>query len=576
MGKKPTKSTSGVRGTRSKPAITKDTPIKTTARAKPKATKKTAATPITPDAHSPARETPSSAAVVIPAKRAPARPSSPRSEAPPGPRTRDELRDWLLEHLGVQIASDALIEGHDSPLDYLEWAFFEEGHPACVRAPGVSDCVVWACRGGGKTFYAAVATLLDMLYKPGVRVMILGGSMHQSQCMHEHLRAFFERDGFAPLVDGKITEKRVRLVNGSVVEVLSHAQTSIRGVRPQKLRCDELDLFDPEVWRAAQLVTRSKKCPPDGEGGSLVRGGVECFSTWHVRGGLMSEIVAGAEHSLEAAASRRVFKWGVVDVLERCDDSRACESCALLPECAGRAKGERVSGHIRIDDAVTMKRRADAETWASEMLCLRPATHASVYPQFDRREHVREFDHQRFASSAGGAWVCGMDFGFAAPAVILWAFHEFERDTLWIVGERVRAGALLSDHVRALRESPFPGDGTLPAWIGIDPAGNQRQDQTGTSNAQVLRNAGFVVRTRREPIETGLKLVRARLSPAIGPPRLFIHQRCAKLIDALDKYRYEELLRGAPVKDGPDHAADALRYLVVSLDEAVKEASGVY
>ncbi len=498
----------------------------------------------------------------------------PHGGAPPGPRTRDELRDWLLEHLGVRVSGTAIVEGHDSPLDYLEWAFFEEGHPACVRAPGVGDCVVWACRGGGKTFYAAVATLLDLLYKPGVRVMILGGSMHQSQCMHEHLRGFFERDGFAPLVDGKITEKRVRLVNGSVVEVLSHAQTSIRGVRPQKLRCDELDLFDPQVWRAAQLVTRSRECPPGGA--ALVRGGVECFSTWHVRGGLMSEIVAGAGHSLEAAASRRVFKWGVVDVLERCDESRACEPCALRPECAGRAKGEQVSGHIRIDDAITLKRRADAESWASEMLCLRPATHASVYPQFDRREHVREFDHERFVSSAGGAWVCGMDFGFAAPAVILWAFREIAHDTLWVVGERARAGALLSDHVRALRESPWPGDGTLPAWIGIDPAGNQRQDQTGTSNAQVLRTAGFAVRARREPIETGLKLVRARLSPAVGAPRLFIHPRCAKLIDALDQYRYEELRRGGPIKDGADHAADALRYLVVSLDAPVKEACDVY
>jgi hypothetical protein len=518
------------------------------------------------------------AAAAIEPAAPPARASSASSDIPPVPRTRGELRDWLLEHLGVRIAGEALIEGHDAPLDYLEWAFFEEGHPACVRAPGVSDCVVWACRGGGKTFYAAVATLLDLLYKPGVRVMILGGSMHQSQCMHEHLRAFFERDGFAPLVEGKITEKRVRLVNGSVVEVLSHAQTSIRGVRPQKLRCDELDLFDPEVWRAAQLVTRSKECPPPpGEdSGPLVRGGVECFSTWHVRGGLMSEIVAGAGHSLEAAASRRVFKWGVVDVLEPCDESRPCEPCVLLPECAGRAKAGSVSGHLRIDDAVTLKKRADAETWASEMLCLRPATHASVYPQFDRREHGREFDHQRFASSAGGAWVCGMDFGFAAPAVILWAFHEFERDTLWVVGERVRAGALLSDHVGALRESHWPGDGTLPAWIGIDPAGNQRQDQTGTSNAQVLRTAGFSVRSRREPIETGLKLVRARLAPAVGPPRLFIHPRCAKLIDALDKYRYEELRRGSPVKDGPDHAADALRYLVVNLDEPVKVKSDVY
>ena len=35
---------------------------------------------------------------------------------------------------------------------------------------------------------------------------------------------------------------------------------SVRGTRVQKLRCDEVELFTPEVWDAVQLTTQSKLC----------------------------------------------------------------------------------------------------------------------------------------------------------------------------------------------------------------------------------------------------------------------------------------------------------------------------
>ena len=43
--------------------------------------------------------------------------------------------------------------------------------------------------------------------------------------------------------------------------VLAQSQRSVRGLRVQKLRCDEVELFDPAVWEAAQLTTRSAHIP---------------------------------------------------------------------------------------------------------------------------------------------------------------------------------------------------------------------------------------------------------------------------------------------------------------------------
>lgn len=465
------------------------------------------------------------------------------------PRTPAQLHAWIRVVLGVSVPRRAVAPGSSPPFDYLRHAFFEDRPP---ERP--ADSIVWAARGSGKTFLAAIATLLDMLCKPGVEVRLLGGSLEQSRRMHTHLRGFLERPCLAPFVLGRATEKRIALVNGSACEILAQSHTSVRGAHPHILRCDEAELFDPDVWRAAQLLPRSERIP----GVGLVRGRVETFSTMHRPGGLMSELID------DATGARRVFRWGVLDALQTCPPERPCEACDLEPECAGRAKG--AEGHLAIDDAVALKRRASAASWSCEMLCERPSRSDQVYPEFEPSIHVAP-ERPRSPTGGGdlpsGRWVCGMDFGFRAPTVVLWGCVD-GGGVLRIVDERVQRERTLDAHLRAIRRSRWPE----PAWIGVDPAGRQRSDQTGVSAVAALRRAGFVVRDRRESLAAGLAAVRARLSPATGAPTLYIHPRCAGLIDSLHKYRYPEARPDdeRPVKDGADHAADALRYLVVNLD----------
>ena len=84
-----------------------------------------------------------------------------------------------------------------------------------------------------------------------------------------------------------------------------------------------------------------------------------------------------------------------------------------------------------------------------------------------------------------------------------------------------------------------------------------------------MRKAGLVVRDRRLSVMEGIELIRARLAPATSGPRLFVHERCEKLIESLESYHFPSERPHAvePVKDGSDHAVDALRYLVVNLDK---------
>lgn len=464
------------------------------------------------------------------------------------------LRAFLRERLGVDVPGEAMVEGHQTPLDYLSHAFFARATPR--------DCVVWANRGGGKTFYGALATALDLAFKPGVEVMLLAGSLEQAARMHTHLRDLFANETLASLVEGRMTEKRVALRNGSRALIVAASQKGVRGARPTIVRCDEAELVDPEIWSAAQLTVRSCRTSE----GELVPGAIEALSTHHRAGGLMHDLIASA---YEEQPVRTLFRWGVTDVLERCDD-RPCEGCALWEECAGRAKQERV-GHISIDDALRAKGRVDEATWRSEMLCERPARSDAVYPEFDVDAHVAPFDIE--PRDASLRWFIGIDFGLRSPTAMVWGALAPD-DVLRIVDERVVSEVTLEHHAEAIRASRW----AQPLWLGVDPAGHQRSEQTGLSSIGVLRKQGFAVRARRVRMEDGLRAVRRRLAPATGSPTLLIHERCAHLVRAMRSYRWSDPSGDTitPAKDGHDHIADALRYLVVNLDAGSEARTHAY
>src|SRR5262245_30568739 len=163
--------------------------------------------------------------------------------------TRDGLHQWVKKYALLSVPQTALCPRHTAPFEYLWRAYHEP----------TRDLVVWAPRGGGKTRLAAVATLLDLLHKPGCSIRILGGSLDQSRRMWDYLLPDLER--LVPdLLETQLTRstKHIRLKQlHTSVAVLTQSEHAVRGLRVQKLRCDEVDMFKLRVWEAAQLVTRS-------------------------------------------------------------------------------------------------------------------------------------------------------------------------------------------------------------------------------------------------------------------------------------------------------------------------------
>ena len=423
---------------------------------------------------------------------------------------------------------------HDSPMDYLEHSFFSDDNISAANG----DCVVWANRGGGKTEIAAAATLLDCVFKDGCEARILGGSLEQSRRMYEYLSAFL-KEGY----DAKAKRVRCEFGNGSNVEVMTQSAKNVRGRHVQKLRCDEVELFDEEILSAAHFVPQSK---------NGVKAAMEIFSTMHEPYGLMREVVEKAGRS-----GTRVIKWCLWEVIERCE-GRECSRCTLWGDCGGRAKEG--MGYFKIDDAISQMQRASRAAWESEMLCMRPSLENAVFADFDEAEHVGD------AGLAENLPVYrAMDFGFVNPFVCLWVQVD-EEGVVRVFDEYVRSRATVAAHVEIVKQMTPGGEGRVGGTF-CDPAGAGVNDVTGTSAVKELKSYGIVCRYKQSNIMEGVELIRRALRDGEGRSRFIISRKCKRLIEAMKCYHYPQgrRLSELPEKDGVyDHLIDAMRYFFVN------------
>ena len=320
-------------------------------------------------------------------------------------------------------AHPSTTSGTPSPLICLVFFYFRArvtSHETHAITSG--DCIVWANRGGGKTQLAAAATLLDCIFKPNCQVRILGGSLEQSKRMYEYLVNFADTN-FADSVKDRAYVGKCRFKNNSRVEVLTQSARNVRGRHVQKLRCDEVELFDEDILTAAHFVPTSK----DG-----ILASMEIISTMHRPYGLMQKCVT------EAGASKMpIFKWCLWEVIQKCVD-RNCSQCPLWSDCAGKAKN--AAGYLSIDDAIAQMQRSSRAAWESEMLCLRPSLENSVFADFDPDIHVKPVKY-----NPNLPLYRAIDFGFVNPFVCLWIQVD-DDGVVRVIDEYIRSRATIDLH----------------------------------------------------------------------------------------------------------------------------------
>ncbi len=471
-------------------------------------------------------------------------------------RPKDKRDLWLLiwEHFGLALPAKKFTRGHSSPFDFLADAFL---HPS-------RDVAAWANRSGIKTLGASILAALEFAFTDNLRARVLAGSEDQAGNLYE----YWCRWAHGPLLQDRIqgrVGKRLTKVAGGSLEILTASQKRVRGPKVQRLFRDEIDETDPEILAASVgMLAGTDEAP----------GRIVDTSTWHRAGGSMARLVAGAQQSGIA-----LHKWNLWESLETCgverhQDGKGCDACALEPVCRAKAAeyhenpmarvgiAAECCGLFRIDDAIKNFRRWSKARWEAEAECRRPTPQGLVYPEFDEVIHRCENPPAELKVYRSIDWGCGV-------FVCLWIGQD--RDGLSYLLDTYRAedGTLRghADWILAHRLSVVEA-------TYCDPAGRNRNDQTGRSNVEQFRSWGipcsYSLSGELRDVHNGIQLVRGMLRPACGQPRFYYvpNENNRAFVRAMQAY-HNRKVNGIWIDDPQDpqeyeHIPDTLRYYVVN------------
>jgi hypothetical protein len=340
-------------------------------------------------------------------------------------------------------------------------------------------------RQSGKSTVVAVLGLVEAVFVPGTRVLLLSRSHRQSTELFRIVVDYFLRLR-SPLQDRR-TAHELFLTNHSRIVCLPCREDTIRGYADVSLLIiDEAARVPDDLYRAVRPMLAVS-------GGRLI-----CLSTPYGKRGFYHDAWAngGAD-------------WTRIEV--------PATQVKRIPA-----------------EFLEEERRALGASWfRQEYLCSFEAMEGLVYPDFGRCAVAAVPEGLGLA----GRKVGGIDFGFRNPFAAVWGTLDRD-DVLWLTGEHYSRGQPLSHHA-----------GRLPravTWY-CDPA--------GASERCELRYAGFCVREGSNAVRPGIAAVSARLESG----------RLRVLAEA-QLYRYAEAGGAEAPLAEHNHALDALRYLIATLD----------
>jgi len=462
------------------------------------------------------------------------------------------IRRALLTQFGLRLPDKPFTPGHSTPLRFVADALVNPHQ----------DLAAWACRSGLKTLSASVIAACEFSQTDGLEARVLSGSQAQAGTLYE----YWKRWCTTVLSERRPLLRRTRTeLGGGRMEIVAASQAAVRGPKVHRLFEDELDEIDPEIDRAAVGMLASSP----GRSARTVY-----TSTWHRSGGLMGKLIDNSP-----ANGVRLHKWNVWEVIERCPSDRhgdgaGCRDCPLREPCLAKSRehhgdpdrelgiAAEAEGLFGIDDAIKAFSKLDIDTWRAEYECARPTARGLVYAAFDPQVHA--------LPRAGDALTVyrAIDWG-VATFVCLW-LGEDKQGNVTVLDTYQARDATLAQHAAHIRGHRLSN----VAATYCDPAGRNRNDQTGLSAIDAFAQAGIPCKYTLAPeareVRNGIQLVRAALRPAAGPPTLFYvdHDGNRPFVQAMLNYRNRRV-NGVYIDEPQDpqeheHIPDALRYFYVN------------
>ena len=208
------------------------------------------------------------------------------------PITKDELW-WAVYALwDVGLPRKKVCIDHQAPFDAFSDAYF--GNSA--------NWALWyGSRGTGKSYMLAILALTVAALKE-VNVTLLGGSMAQSQNVHEHVENLLK----APNAPVQMVENSIQSETsfgpGNWIRPLPASQKTVRGPHPTMTLLDEIDEMEKKVYDAAmgQALEQPNKR------GVVVQEMVVASSTWQNPIGTFQEVM---DDALEKGMPIFIWCW---------------------------------------------------------------------------------------------------------------------------------------------------------------------------------------------------------------------------------------------------------------------------
>lgn len=484
------------------------------------------------------------------------------------PPTNKLLWAFISDQFKLKLPHRVFTPGHSTPFAFVADAFFHPG----------KDLAAWANRSGLKTLCSSIIAALEFLYSDKtLKGRVLAGSEDQAKNLYEYWENWCFKV-LAGRIKGEPGRLVTRLDNGTF-QILAASQKRVRGAKVQRLFRDEIDEIDPDVMSASVGMLAEL----DGVPSRTID-----TSTWHNPQGPMGRLVEEADKR-----GITLHKWNVWESIAQCpterhENGRGCTQCPLGVVCLGKAgeyrrgggqvaKGVGIAseccGIFAIDDAIKQFRQWSEQQWAAEAECKRPSLTGLVYPQFDRLVHVMpglDFSDDLPTYRA-------IDFGLN-DFVCLW-IQEDKKGAVYVVDEYWAENATVAQNAREINKRD---EGVTVYATFVDPAGRNRNDQTGHSAIDELKGHGIKCDYTLSPwgreVKNGINMIRGYLMPGSGKARLFVAGACKRLIAAFESYKLRKVNNeyiDEPIKpQACDHPMDALRYWFVNQHAIGHSGSG--
>lgn len=352
------------------------------------------------------------------------------------PETDDELHQWLLDAVGVNMPRVAAHKETNAPFEWFADLFFGR----------VTSALVMGSRGSGKSFCAALLNFSLCYWNEDMECMSVGAIEIQAQRVYDHVRNFqdkVEQNNDEEFVKESL-RSRTSYKNGSRYEIVTSSRSAVNGPHSQMVHRDEVELMDLEVYKESLNIEKSKKV-----NGRVIPTRTLLTSTRKTSNGLMQKLLDETAKAEEQGrkAPFKVYNTNIFDVTENQPSCRV--AYPDLPEsekcnCNELVNGEWEEGNPRtfedvcggalaksdgfapIEDAQNIFLKSPQALWEAQQENKRPYVEDISIPEFSKERHG--LSHFPIDVSNGKIYQ-GIDFGGAHPFGISYIqFLDFDTE----------------------------------------------------------------------------------------------------------------------------------------------------